>query len=529
MPEASTLYYTNITVQSHDAYSHSETPRLTVLLSSVVLAQHLIPVWMSIATLPTELVCDICRYLELHDWIAFRTTCQAVYTKSLDAFADRYCKSIGLILTSHSLRRLEELATNDSLRTRVQELWVVPSLFGGFYEMDVDSFRSCTASHKDRPPKTATQINAQHIAYQILVVDHLSIIESDTLNNVLKECMARFENLTAIRMQLKDSDFFWSSNPIIKDDVQFLGWRGVKRQLGFDPFGLNARKPIHNLWKSRAKDHAIAFTALLEASVASNRKLKKLDICNDDHCALPPSDVTLKLTHKSLLSCLGGLEYLHLCICVWEAQSDDSALRYLIDIPITVAPSLKVLTFSQWDRNGAMSPRYFIDLSQRINFTQLVKLNLYWIEITYDTFKVFLRTAMPTLRILALQSLNLRGAAPMDTDSGHNLLKWDSPEINEESSAAWRQVWDFLGDGFSLRSLSLQHLGYRGHRLHLRDDLSSLSGSSEPNGPIIVAFDAERAGVSFKEWVTQLQTGPPRGPRIRYDSLPGKDYTAHMV
>lgn len=484
---------------------------------------------MSVATLPTELVCDICSYLELRDWIAFRTTCLAVYTKSLDAFADRYFKSIGLILTSRSLGRLEELAANYSFRTRVQELWVVPSLFGGFYEMDVDSFKSCITSHRDRPSKTIAQINSQHTAYQAVVEDHLSIIESGTLNNVLNKCIARFKNLTVIRMQLKDSDFFWNSNPIANDEVQFLGWRGVKRQLGFNPFGLNVRKPIHNLWKSRAKDHAIAFAALLKAAVASNRKLKKLDTCNGDHCALPPSDLTLKLTHKSLLSSLEGLEYLHLCICVWEVQSDDSTLRYLIDIPIMVAPSLKVLTFSQWDRNGAMSPRYFLDLSQRLNFTQLVELNLYWIEITYDTFKAFLRTTVPTLRILALQSLNLRGAAPMDTDSGHNLSKWDSPGINEESSAAWRQVWEFLGDRFSLRSLSLQHLGYRGHRLHLRDNLIKLSGSTEPNGPVVAVFDAGRAGVSFKEWVTPLQTGPPRGPRMRYDSLPGKDYTAQMV
>ncbi|KAF7526867.1 hypothetical protein PCG10_003421 [Penicillium crustosum] len=484
---------------------------------------------MSVATLPTELVCDICSYLELCDWIAFRTTCLAIYTKSLDAFADRYCKSIGLILTSHSIDRLEELAANYSFRTRVQELWVVPSLFGGFYEMDVESFKSCITSHRDRPSKTVAQINSQHTAYQTVVKDHLSIIETGTLNNVLNECMALFKNLTVIRMQLKDSDFFWNANPIAKDEVQFLGWRGVTHQLGFNPFGLNVRKPIHNLWKSRAKDHAIAFSALLEAAVASNRKLKTLDTCNGDHCALPPSDVTLKLTHKSLLSSLEGLEYLHLCICVWEVQSDDSTLRYLIDIPIMVAPSLKVLTFSQWDRNGAMSPQYINDLSHRINFTQLVELNIYWIEITYDTFKAFLHTTMPTLRILALQSLNLRGVVPMDTDSGHNLSKWDSPEINEESSAAWRQVWDFLGDGFSLRSLSLQHLGYRGHRLHLHDNLSNLSGSTEPNGPIIAVFNAERAGVSFKEWVTQLQTGPPRGPRMRFDSLPGKDYTAQMV
>ncbi|KAJ5514228.1 hypothetical protein N7463_003780 [Penicillium fimorum] len=484
---------------------------------------------MSIARFPTELVCDICNYLELRDWIAFRTTCLAVYTKSLDAFAERYCKSIGLILTSHSLRRLEELAANNSFRTRVQELWVVPSLFGGFYEMNVDSFKACTTSPRDRPPKTVAQVNTRHTAYRALVADHLNIIESDTLNNVLKGCMARFENLTIIRMQHNDSDFFWNSNSIAKDEFRCLGWRGIKHQLGFNPFGLNLRKPIHNLWKSRAKDHAMAFSALLEAAVASNRKLKKLDICNDEHCALPPSDITLKLTHKSLLFSLEGLEHLHLCICIWEVQSDDSTLRYLIDIPIIVAPSLKVLTFSQWDRNGVMSPHYFIDISQRINFTQLVELDLYWIEITYDTLKAFLRTAMPTLRSLALQSLNLRGAAPMDTDSGHNLSRWDSLEMNEESGAAWRQVWNFLGDESSLRSLSLKELGYRGRRLNLRDNLSSLSGSLEPNGPIIAVFDAERAGVSFKEWVTQLQTGLPRGPRMCYDTMPGKSYTAQMV
>lgn len=478
---------------------------------------------MSVSALPTELVCDICSHLELCDWCAFRVTCKAVYFKSLETFAERCFKSIGFILTRHSLGQLEELAAHDVFRTRVQELWITPSLFEGYYEMDLDSFRNATGSYKSK--RSAHMIKAEYIAYEGLVAEHLSIVESDTLSNVLKKCVALFDNLTIIRLQHSTEEFFWSQS--VNNNFRCIGWRAARRQLGFDPFALGGRKPIHNVLKTRAKDHAVAFSALLQAVVSCKRRIKKLDTCNDEHCALPPSNVTLKQTSQSLLSSLGQLEVLHLCTSICETQLDDSVFRSLLDLPIMVAPSLKVLTISQWDLNGALAPQYFDDLSQRINFTSIREIHLYWTEITFDTLKAFLRTARPTLRTLSLESVNLRGALPpTNKDTGHERDLRDCQEMIEESNSAWQQVLNFLGDEYSLRSISLKNIGYRGYHLHMQDDLSKLSGSLEPNFRNLHTFNAEAASVSFKEWITQLRPGPPRGPRGRIDTLPGKDYSA---
>lgn len=482
---------------------------------------------MSITVLPTEIVRYICNYLELRDWCAVRATCNAVYTKSLDTFAKRYSRSVGFIITHHGLSRLEELASNDAFRTHVEELWVTPSLFEGYYDMDLENFQFATWSHRERT-RSIAKVQKQYAAYHDLVAEHLSIVESDTLSTILKRCVALFENLTVIRLQHCTDEFFGRQSR--KEEFRCLGLASARRQLGFDPLQMNVRKPIHNVLKSRAKDHAVAFSALLEAVVSSGRKIKTLDTCNDEHCALPPTDVTLKHTRESLLSSLVQLEFLHLCISIWDAQSDDSTLKGLVEIPIAVATSLKVLKFSQWDLNGPLDPQYFDDISQRINFTQIKEIHLYWIEITFDSIRAFLRTAKSSLRTLSLESVNLKGTvSPMNIDVGHRRDLRNFPEMIEECSDAWRQVFNFLGDEYSLRSISLINLGYRGYQLHLQDNLKKQSGSSESNIRNTHAFDAERAGVSFKEWMTQLQPGPRQGPRGFIDTLPGKDYSSRRT
>lgn len=162
------------------------------------------------------------------------------------------------------------------------------------------------------------------------------------------------------------------------DDFHCLGWRRERRRLGFDSLAFCIR-PVFTVFdthRSMAKDYAVAFSALLDAAAASQRKIKTLNACNGETYGLPTSDITLKQTHKSLLSSLAKLEFLRLCLCNWEAQPDDSTLGSLIDIPITAAPNLTVLEFSQWHRNGPLSPQYFVDLSQLINFIQLEQLSL---------------------------------------------------------------------------------------------------------------------------------------------------------
>ncbi|KAJ6072364.1 hypothetical protein N7467_010449 [Penicillium canescens] len=361
---------------------------------------------MSVSALPTELVRDICSHLELRDWCAFRVTCKAVYIKSLETFAERCYKSIGFILTRHSLCQLEELAAHDIFRTRVQELCITPSLFEGYYEMDLDSFRDATGSYKSK--RSADMIKAEYIAYQGLVAEHLSIVESDTLSNVLKKyCNTALMNFSGVN---------WS--------ITISGASvGAQQDASLDliPSRWGAENPYTT--ETRAKDHAVAFSALLEAVVSCKRRIKKLDTCNDEHCALPPSDPVSALVPRTI-----GIFTSLTSIC--ETQLDDSVFRSLVDLPIMVAPSLK-------DLNGALAPQYFDNLSQRINFTSIREIHLYWTKITFDTLKAFLRTARPTLRVLSLESVNLRGALPpTDKDTGHERDLRDCQEMIKESNSA---------------------------------------------------------------------------------------------
>lgn len=78
-----------------------------------------------------ELVREICSYLQLSELQALRLTNHKLYQQSLDTFSERYFKSIRFIATSDGLRNLEEIAKVQFVRERVQELWMIPTIFEG--------------------------------------------------------------------------------------------------------------------------------------------------------------------------------------------------------------------------------------------------------------------------------------------------------------------------------------------------------------------------------------------------------------
>ncbi|KAJ5914091.1 hypothetical protein N7504_002974 [Penicillium tannophilum] len=96
---------------------------------------------MPITRIPTELVNEICSYLELSDWCTLRYTCNSFYTKSWEESAKRYLKSICISVKSDSLRQLEDLAADENIQKRVQELWIKPDLFKGRYQLSLEAFR----------------------------------------------------------------------------------------------------------------------------------------------------------------------------------------------------------------------------------------------------------------------------------------------------------------------------------------------------------------------------------------------------
>lgn len=71
---------------------------------------------MSFTALPLELLALICGHLDRSDWFALRITCRAAFNKTLEVFAKRYYTSLRLLLKTESLRRLERIAADDTLR-----------------------------------------------------------------------------------------------------------------------------------------------------------------------------------------------------------------------------------------------------------------------------------------------------------------------------------------------------------------------------------------------------------------------------
>ncbi|KAJ6006342.1 hypothetical protein N7451_004286 [Penicillium sp. IBT 35674x] len=43
--------------------------------------------------------------------------------------------------TSEGMRQLEELAKSDTVRTGVRQLWMIPTVFEGLHDMDLDEFQ----------------------------------------------------------------------------------------------------------------------------------------------------------------------------------------------------------------------------------------------------------------------------------------------------------------------------------------------------------------------------------------------------
>jgi hypothetical protein len=62
---------------------------------------------MPITSLPVELISEVCSYLQLSELQALRLTCRNLYQVSLDAFSDRYFRSIRFLATNGGLRDLE--------------------------------------------------------------------------------------------------------------------------------------------------------------------------------------------------------------------------------------------------------------------------------------------------------------------------------------------------------------------------------------------------------------------------------------
>ncbi|KAJ5646714.1 hypothetical protein N7490_003086 [Penicillium lividum] len=459
---------------------------------------------MSIKTLPTEILNQICGYLKPPDWCAFRSTCSALYTKSREAFVGRFFQSICMLVTRDSLKGLEGFAADDFIRKRLQELWIVPVLFEGMDNMSIAEFRDT-----NHPEEYFQQ-------YQAEVVDHRLILESEAFQDTLTHCVSQFENLSTIGLQSLTMAY-----RIISQRESFprcLGLRNLQRRV---PCHRGAKTLHITRFKKTTvgRDHALVFSALLKAVTVSNRPLVKIDTCNDFHLGYTAAALNLIGIQESLIPILQGLETLHLCQIA--EQPEDSSLDIMRDIIVEAASSLKNLTYGQWCPGQNMSPYSFALLSKRVEFTRLLELHLCWVEITHSSFEALLRTATPTLRVLSLHSVDLKDKIrspliPLEGGSTGD-FKWTST-LSREMIQAWRRIWNIIRDELSLECLSLHKLGFFGHGIKVRDSLSHASGGQSTTKSPDVSYIGVHASVSFHEWINNLKAD---ASRARGKDLPG--------
>lgn len=223
--------------------------------------------------------------------------------------------------------------------------------------------------------------------------------------------------------------------------------------------------------------------------------------------------------YQLLLPLLKDLTTLHMCIRLKDHEEEffgKGTFIRLLKILVISSSTLKTLTFAQWSPIEELSPLYFKDLAQSVQFSQLEELNLHSIEVTVDSLEAFLRTAAPTLKRLSIRLISLVDGIISAPDLGpltENSQSWVSSlstEIKTEIQGLWRRVFKVLADHLKLQYIEMSELGYRGRLIMLKDPLYMERGQpgAKPSpglNPSDFYFDSEGASVLFTEWVTQLQ------------------------
>ncbi|KAJ6024980.1 hypothetical protein N7540_005777 [Penicillium herquei] len=474
---------------------------------------------ISLISLPIELLNRTCSYLEQPDWAALRLSCRSLYAKSSDAFADRYFKSICFILTSEGVRQLEELAQTETVRVRVRQLWMIPNVIEGrhrrsFAEFRRSSYGRTTADfnrpvgRRNRPMSDRLNEAAARDAvalpnyaiYQAIEADHLALLESNTLGSRLHTCFASFRNLESVGLKHYTTDFLLDQR---QADFRYLGLPELRHQVEFVSFGCGM-----NFLQSNqvAKVNSIALSRVLLGLNESSQKIRALNTCGTNFCgSTSPSLPLTDEQYNSVLLKLGNLEYLHMCLCY---DKDDLGRppnsNTYIDLFISVAPQLRTLVFSQWYRGPREMGEEFSDLSQNIRFTRLKVLHLHWIEIGFESFKLFLNTTKGTLDSLSLDLVTLKTNTVRSTNS---------------EPSCWEQIWEFLGAEFSLKSFYMGNIAYQRRKVVIQgpDVLVEPTYS--------VTFDAYETEICFNDWIRQLKPIVIKGFDISARGYPGLQLT----
>ncbi|PYH49312.1 F-box protein [Aspergillus saccharolyticus JOP 1030-1] len=507
---------------------------------------------MSFATLPSELIIQICGHLELIDWCALRLTCKTLFLRTWERFADSSFQTICVLITSEGLSRLAALAADENLRPRVKELWIVPTLFEGSLDKEYsppgpipmalnNSFFSRGVYAEGL--WTDTEIFNRFTAYQAMVADHCQVLDTGAFTSALRKSLACFNNLGGVGLRSCPTWVLLDSSRPMK--FPCLGVRHLRDQL-----------PCHRTVRSsgyseRAKatmgdKHARVFLEVIDAVVTAQQKLQRLETCDRHHCGVAAQDLitlTTKPQYQQFLQLLQTLENLHLCLCstgkVPARDEHGDRLRGILEMVVTAAPGLRTLTFSlSCTPEKHLKPQLFSQLAQRVYFTRLVEVELRDLDTTRDDLRAFLRSATTTLQRLSLSSISLaesiQTASPWNPRASRADRKQWQVNYRAEIVHRWQTVWANLYDDLpSLRYLYMGNLLFRGHPIDVSDPLWMRSGRSRQTCHArAVAFDADHAQIPLGEWIRQLKANASE--MVMNDFLPewrwvGRSSTPHFV
>ncbi|RAK81249.1 F-box protein [Aspergillus fijiensis CBS 313.89] len=522
---------------------------------------------MSFIVLPSELVTEICGYLKLADWCALRLTCRTFYLRSSEAFVNFNFQTICVLITSEGLSRLAAIAADENIRTRVKDLWIVPTLFEGSLEKKYLPVGNTPPPLRDhsfplslyaRGSRAGAERFNRFTVYQAIVADHCHVLSTRTFGSVLRRSLACFKNLDGIG--LRSCPTWVLLDAAQPADFPCLGVRQLRRQIPCH--GIIA--PSVYLWHEKTKmgdKNASVFSTVVNAIVTAQRELRRLKTCDRRHCGVAAQDLTtLTMTpeYKRFLPLLQNLETLHLCFCGTDQAPTDyceeDCLRGTLEMVVAAAPSLRTLDLSFcYEQDKRLSSQIFSQLAPRVHFTQLRNLDLHSVDTTHSDLQAFLRPAATTLQRLTLSSVNLveaisrlstLNAEPHSAEKQQWIL-----DCRAEIARRWRAVWASLHDDMpSLRYLCMDDLLFHGYKIHLSDPLSAISGVTFPtrrtlkprvpptNSLRAVAFEADHAQVPLGKWIRGLDAHPsePASSKLfschksglllgPHSSLPGSD------
>ncbi|VUC32838.1 unnamed protein product [Clonostachys rosea] len=474
---------------------------------------------ITLDTLPSEVVNRICSYISPEDLLCFRLCCRATAAKSLHQFGQRCFAYNRFLVTSKNMAILEAIAQHDHFRTVVRGIYIVPALFEGRYSMDQEQYRQWASQSRARRtlyPSRARRddieipddkLREYYPAYKEAVADHLDVVFSGRLRELLAYCASRFPNLSSVGLSHYNAERQDILN--IPRRLHCPGWKDLVSRVGCDP-----AIPWHITSPFREGDpnvRASAFTALLRALItpgAEDLALQELTTCQTpskfvSSCSgLVLGELDLSSEEQELI--LARLESmkldkLHICIRDFSGQKHPEYYSFMNQVVARAAPTLSEFRSmrSPTHEGYEYAKQQISWLAHHASFSQLNRLELGGICTTVEDFKHLLSTAAATLRNARFWDIYLRV---------------DNPPVASEDCARlgrrlWREMWNWMGENLDPSGMTMTFLHGPGHGgVRISDRLHGFKGTHPiTNASNLALYLKHRSHVSFKQWISQLR------------------------